>query len=73
MSVRSIREDAAAAESAYVRGLEAIREARRLGLPARLQLRFALERSRPELIKCSEQRADAVRALFRSHALRGER
>jgi hypothetical protein len=58
-----------AAERAYVRGLEAIRDARRMGLPPRLRLRQALERARTELMKCSEERADAVRALLRSHAL----
>jgi hypothetical protein len=61
----------AAAERAYARGLEAIREARKLGLPPRLRLRQALERARPDLMKCSEERADAIRALFRSHAFNG--
>lgn len=60
------------AERAYAKGLEAIRTARRLGLPARLQLRQALDRARGDLVNCSEQRADAIRALFRSHALRGK-
>lgn len=60
-----------AAERAYALGLEAIREARKLGLPPRLRLRQALERARTELMKCSEQRADAIRGLLRSHALQG--
>jgi hypothetical protein len=58
-----------AAERAYALGLEAIRQARRLHLPPRLRLLQALERARPELLKCSESRADAVRGLLRSHAL----
>lgn len=63
------REAAFAAERAYVRGLEAIREARKLGLPARLRLRHALERARPELMKSTESRAATIRALLRHHAL----
>jgi hypothetical protein len=60
-----------AAERAYALGLAAIREARKLGLPPRLRLRQALERARPELTKCSEQRADTIRGLLRSHAFQG--
>lgn len=58
-----------AAERAYALGLEAIRQARKLGLPPRLRLMKALERARPQLMQCSESRADAIRGLLRSHAL----
>jgi hypothetical protein len=59
------------AERAYARGLEAIRRARALGLPPRHRLRHALEAARVHLLKCSEERADSIRGLLRSHALQG--